>query len=189
MVEFHSLWRLPAAQRIARALAEFDTYWHEDPIRMDSPRRCSSSTRRTRRRRSAPPRSSPGAGASRTCLETGVAGIVMFDLALVRRHHRSAPHRRARRCLAAAGRAARLHRPAGLRRLAALLDLGAERAGAGIGARVLHRLVQRAGDPRAAAGAGLLRQTARARASAASCCPRSGSARTRRCASVPGLML
>jgi galactonate dehydratase len=36
MVEFHSLWRLPAAQRIAQALAEFDTFWHEDPIRMDS---------------------------------------------------------------------------------------------------------------------------------------------------------
>src|SRR5256885_12864264 len=36
MVEFHSLWRLPPAQRIAQALAEFDTYWHEDPIRMDS---------------------------------------------------------------------------------------------------------------------------------------------------------
>jgi galactonate dehydratase len=36
MVEFHSLWRLPAAQRIAQALAEFDTYWHEDPIRMNS---------------------------------------------------------------------------------------------------------------------------------------------------------
>ena len=35
MVEFHSLWRLPA-QRIAQALAEFDTFWHEDPIRMDS---------------------------------------------------------------------------------------------------------------------------------------------------------
>ena len=36
MVEFHSLWRLPAAQRIAQALAEFDTFWHEDPIKMDS---------------------------------------------------------------------------------------------------------------------------------------------------------
>src|SRR5918999_2427525 len=36
MVEFHSLWRLPPAQKIAQALAEFDTFWHEDPIRMDS---------------------------------------------------------------------------------------------------------------------------------------------------------
>ena len=30
------LWgNLPAAQKIARALAEFDTFWHGDPIRMD----------------------------------------------------------------------------------------------------------------------------------------------------------
>ena len=36
MVEFHSLWRLPMAQKIARALKEFNTFWHEDAIRMDS---------------------------------------------------------------------------------------------------------------------------------------------------------
>jgi galactonate dehydratase len=36
MVEFHSLWQLLPAIRIARALAPFDTKWHEDPIRMDS---------------------------------------------------------------------------------------------------------------------------------------------------------
>jgi galactonate dehydratase len=36
MVEFHSLWRLPMARKIARALKEFDTFWHEDAIRMDS---------------------------------------------------------------------------------------------------------------------------------------------------------
>ncbi len=36
MVEFHSLWRLPMARKIARALQEFDTFWHEDAIRMDS---------------------------------------------------------------------------------------------------------------------------------------------------------
>ena len=36
MVEFHSLWRLPMAQKIARALKPFNTFWHEDAIRMDS---------------------------------------------------------------------------------------------------------------------------------------------------------
>ena len=36
MVEFHGLWQLPAAQRIARALADYGTYWHEDPVRMDT---------------------------------------------------------------------------------------------------------------------------------------------------------
>ncbi len=36
MVEFHSLWNLPTAIRIARALEEFRTFWHEDPIKMDA---------------------------------------------------------------------------------------------------------------------------------------------------------
>ena len=36
MVEFHSLWQLLPAIPIAKALAPFDTFWHEDPIKMDS---------------------------------------------------------------------------------------------------------------------------------------------------------
>ncbi|MGF1760125.1 mandelate racemase/muconate lactonizing enzyme family protein [Photobacterium sagamiensis] len=36
MVEFHSLWNLPMAIKIARALEPFNTFWHEDPIRMDN---------------------------------------------------------------------------------------------------------------------------------------------------------
>lgn len=79
MVEFHSMWQLPAAQRIARALAPFDTYWHEDPIKMDSLgdlRRyaevsvapvCASETLATRWR-------------FRDLVETGAAGIAMIDL-------------------------------------------------------------------------------------------------------------
>ena len=80
MVEFHSLWRLPPAQRIARALAEFDTYWHEDPIRMDS---------LALLKQYAPFSKAPicaseilaGRWSFKDLLETGVAGIVMFDLA------------------------------------------------------------------------------------------------------------
>ena len=34
MVEFHSLWSLPMAKKLAARLAEFDTYWHEDPFRL-----------------------------------------------------------------------------------------------------------------------------------------------------------
>ena len=34
MCEFHSLWNLPAAVRTAEALAEYDVYWSEDPIKM-----------------------------------------------------------------------------------------------------------------------------------------------------------
>jgi L-alanine-DL-glutamate epimerase-like enolase superfamily enzyme len=80
MVEFHSLWRLPPAQRIAQALAEFDTYWHEDPIRMDS---------LALLKQYAPYSKAPicaseilaGRWSFKDLLETGVAGIVMFDLA------------------------------------------------------------------------------------------------------------
>jgi galactonate dehydratase len=80
MVEFHSLWRLLPAQRIAQALAEFDTFWHEDPIRMDS---------LALLKQYAPYSKAPicaseilaGRWSFKDLLETGVAGIVMFDLA------------------------------------------------------------------------------------------------------------
>jgi L-alanine-DL-glutamate epimerase-like enolase superfamily enzyme len=79
MVEFHSLWKLPAARRIARALAPYGTYWHEDPVRMDSLETlkayaedspamiCASETL-------AYPH------AFRDYLATGVAGVAMLDL-------------------------------------------------------------------------------------------------------------
>lgn len=35
MVEFHSLWNLPTAKKIARALEEFEPFWYEDPIKAD----------------------------------------------------------------------------------------------------------------------------------------------------------
>ncbi len=37
MVEFHSLWNLPTAKKIARALEPYAPTWYEDPIRMNSP--------------------------------------------------------------------------------------------------------------------------------------------------------
>jgi galactonate dehydratase len=36
MVEFHSLWNLPAAKQIAKALEPYSPTWFEDPIRMNS---------------------------------------------------------------------------------------------------------------------------------------------------------
>jgi len=36
MVECHSLWNLPTAIRISKALEPFDPFWIEDPIKMDS---------------------------------------------------------------------------------------------------------------------------------------------------------
>jgi len=79
MVEFHSMWQLLPAMQIARALAPYGTYWHEDPIKMDSLGSlkryaesspvpiCASETLATR-------------WGFRDLLETGVAGIVMLDL-------------------------------------------------------------------------------------------------------------
>ena len=79
MVEFHSLWRLPMAQKIARALKEFNTFWHEDAIRMDSldllkayakdcdALVCASETLAYK-------------WGFKDYLQTGVAGIVMLDL-------------------------------------------------------------------------------------------------------------
>jgi galactonate dehydratase len=34
-VEFHSLWNLPMAIRLAKALEPFEPYWYEDPLKMD----------------------------------------------------------------------------------------------------------------------------------------------------------
>lgn len=36
MVEFHSLWNLPAAMQIAHALEEFNPFWYEDPLKADN---------------------------------------------------------------------------------------------------------------------------------------------------------
>jgi galactonate dehydratase len=80
MVEFHSMWQLMPAIKIARALAPFDTYWHEDPIKMDTlgdlkryaensrAPVCASETLATRFR-------------FRDLLETQAAGVIMLDLA------------------------------------------------------------------------------------------------------------
>ena len=79
MVEFHSLWQLLPAMRIARALEPFGTFWHEDPIRMDS----LSSLRRYAEVSPAPICASETLGsrwAFRDLLETGAAGVVMLDL-------------------------------------------------------------------------------------------------------------
>lgn len=79
MVEFHSMWQLLPAIKIARELAEFNTYWHEDPIRMDS----LGSLRRYADASIAPICASETLGsrwAFRDLLETGVAGVIMLDI-------------------------------------------------------------------------------------------------------------
>ena len=79
MVEFHSLWQLLPAIRIAKALAPFDTKWHEDPIKMDS----LASLKRYAEASPAPICASETLAsrwAFRDLFETGAAGVVMLDL-------------------------------------------------------------------------------------------------------------
>jgi galactonate dehydratase len=79
MVEFHSLWQLPPAIQIAEALAPYNTFWHEDPIRMDS----LGSLKRYADRSKAPLCASETLGsrwAFRDLLETQAAGVIMLDL-------------------------------------------------------------------------------------------------------------
>jgi len=47
MVEFHSLWNLPMAKKIARALEPYSPTWFEDPIRMNSPQALAEYARST----------------------------------------------------------------------------------------------------------------------------------------------
>jgi galactonate dehydratase len=47
MVEFHSLWNLPTAKEIARALEPYKPRWFEDPIRMNSPQALAEYARST----------------------------------------------------------------------------------------------------------------------------------------------
>jgi galactonate dehydratase len=79
MVEFHSLWSMPMAKKLARILKPYNTYWHEDPFRLDTVGDlksyaehsdawvCASETLN-------------GVNAFREYLETGVAGVAMLDL-------------------------------------------------------------------------------------------------------------
>ncbi|WP_135451251.1 mandelate racemase/muconate lactonizing enzyme family protein [Tabrizicola caldifontis] len=79
MVEFHSMWQLLPAIQIAKALAPFNTFWHEDPIRMDS----LASLKRYAEHSPAPICASETLGsrwAFRDLLETGAAGVVMLDI-------------------------------------------------------------------------------------------------------------
>ena len=79
MVEFHSMWKLLPAITIARALEPYATFWHEDPIKMDS----LSTLERYAEASTAPVCASETLGsrwAFRDLLETKAAGVIMLDL-------------------------------------------------------------------------------------------------------------
>ncbi len=79
MVEFHSLWRLPMARRISRALQQFDTFWHEDPIRIDSLDLLKAYAEDCQAMVCASETLSYKWG-FKDYLQTGVAGVAMLDL-------------------------------------------------------------------------------------------------------------
>ena len=79
MVEFHSMWQLLPAIQIARSLEPYETFWHEDPIKMDS----LSSLKRYAEVSKAPICASETLGsrwAFRDLFETNAAGVVMLDV-------------------------------------------------------------------------------------------------------------
>ena len=82
MVELHSLWDLPVAKKITRALEPYDPFWFEDPIKMDNLAALGELARSTR----VPITASEVLGsrwAFRDLLEHKAAGIVMLDLSWV----------------------------------------------------------------------------------------------------------
>jgi galactonate dehydratase len=79
MVEFHSLWNLPAARRIAQALDPFRPYWYEDPLKGDNLDALAAFARETR----VPVTISETLATRwsfREAFAAGAAGIAMLDL-------------------------------------------------------------------------------------------------------------
>jgi galactonate dehydratase len=79
MVEFHSLWDVPTAQRILRALEEFEPFWYEDPVRPDSPGALAQVARSTWVRVAAG-ETLAGRRAFRELLDREAAQVVIVDL-------------------------------------------------------------------------------------------------------------
>ena len=79
MVEFHSLWDLPTAKRIAGALEPYAPYWFEDPVKADDLDALADFARSTR----VPVTASEtlaGRQAFRQLMQKGAAGVVMLDV-------------------------------------------------------------------------------------------------------------
>jgi L-alanine-DL-glutamate epimerase-like enolase superfamily enzyme len=79
MVEFHCLWNLPTAKKIARVLEAYDPTWYEDPIRMNSVVALAEYAQST----DVPVTASETLGSRwsyKDFLEAGAIGVVMADL-------------------------------------------------------------------------------------------------------------
>lgn len=82
MLECHSLWDLPTAVQVARAAEEFDVYWIEDPIRMDSLGTIGEFRAQTNLRVTAS-ETITGRWGFRDLIEAGGVDVVMLDLGWV----------------------------------------------------------------------------------------------------------
>ena len=147
MVEFHGLWNLPTARRIARALEEFEPYWYEDPLRADNLDALATFAAGTH----VPVTVSETIATRwgfREVFERGAAGIAMLDISWCGGISEAKKIADDGRGAPAAGGAARLHGPDRAGGLDAPLDQRPQRADPGDGARLLQRLVPGAGhDP------------------------------------------
>lgn len=79
MVEFHSLWDLPTAKKIAQALEPYSPYWFEDPVKADNLDALADFAASTPVPVTASETLS-GLPAFRDLMEKGAAGIVMLDV-------------------------------------------------------------------------------------------------------------
>lgn len=79
MVEFHSMWDLPTAKKIASALEPFNPFWLEDPVKADDLDALAEFARSTRVPVTASETLS-GRPAFRQLMEKGAAQIVMLDV-------------------------------------------------------------------------------------------------------------
>jgi L-alanine-DL-glutamate epimerase-like enolase superfamily enzyme len=81
MCELHSLWSVPAAARICRALEEFNVFWAEDPIGKMEDIESLAELRRGTRVPICGSETLGGKTSFRRALEQGAVDIVMLDLA------------------------------------------------------------------------------------------------------------
>ncbi len=82
MLECHSLWNVPAAVQIARALEEYDPFWMEDPTRADSMEALAEFRSQVNVRVTAS-ETITGRWGFRDLMEAGGVDVVMLDLGWV----------------------------------------------------------------------------------------------------------
>jgi L-alanine-DL-glutamate epimerase-like enolase superfamily enzyme len=142
MAELHSLWTPSAAEVVLRALAEFQPFWAEDPIKMTNAdllaqAACPHQRADLRQRDARHPPCVPRVSNGGRC-RCGDARPF-----LVRRHRRGEEDCDARRSMGSSGGAARLHRPRCADRLGASVAQLSQHADPGNRACIHQRLVSR----------------------------------------------